>query len=457
MSSERLSEYVNSLKGKKIAIVGIGVSNRPLAKLLLEAENDVTICDKSDKEKLGDTYTELSSMGARFSLGDDYLENISADIIFRTPGLHPKFLQKYADKGAILTSEMEVFFSLCPCKTIAITGSDGKTTTSTLISEFLKEEGYTVHLGGNIGRPLLCDIPDFTEKDIAVLELSSFQLHGMKCSPDVAVVTNIAPNHLDVHPTFEDYCYAKESIFSNQKAESLLVLNFDNDITREFAGKAAGEVLFFSSKSEISNGACLKDGNILLNGKVLLNAGDIKIPGAHNVENYMTAICATKGLVSEKSILKVAREFGGVEHRIEFIRELRGVKYYNDSIASSPTRTIAGLRSFDRKVILIAGGHDKLIPFKPLAEEVMKRVKALFVSGETAEKIAAAVKAEPGWSEELLPVTVCPDFEAVTKAASAYAKEGDIVILSPACSSFDCFPNFAVRGRTFKKLVNELS
>ena len=447
-------EYFTALRGKRIGVVGIGVSNRPLIDLLVRFGCRVTACDKRTRQQLGETAEELESAGVSLKLGEGYLDNLDFDVIFRTPGLHPMHLENARRRGSVITSEMEAFFALCPCRTIAITGSDGKTTTSTLTSEILRDAGRRVFLGGNIGAPLLCRVPEMTAEDIAVLELSSFQLHGMRCSPDVAVVTNIFPNHLDVHPSYEDYICAKKSVFANQRPDARLVLNRDNDIAASFAQEAKCPVTWFSRR-ERENDGCFFDGEaIYRRGRKIVSRGEIRLPGLHNVENLMAAFCAVQDLAGDDSCRRVAMEFGGVEHRLELVRTLRGVRFYNDSIASSPTRTVAGLRSFDEKVILIAGGHDKNVPFKPLAEEITKSVKALFLTGETANKIKAAVDAEPG---EKPPVFVIDDFAGAVQAAARYAREGDVVLLSPACSSFDRFRNFAERGDTFKKIVEGLN
>ena len=452
-----LEQYVKNIKDKKIAVVGLGISNLPLIKLLASSGCDVTGCDKRSEEALGSLYPELSAMGVKFKLGEDYLSGLDFDVIFRTPGLHPMYLDEAKERGALVTSEMEAFFALCPCPIISITGSDGKTTTSTLISELLKAEGYTVHLGGNIGTPLLCNVPEMKKEDIAVLELSSFQLHSMNCRPNVAVITNISPNHLDVHPDYEDYQFAKKSIFLRQSERERLVLNLDNELTAACAAEAKSSVSFFSRLTEVEKGCCVRNSAIYLNGEHIVDKKDILIPGEHNVENYMAAIAATEGLVSRESIRQVAMSFGGVEHRIELVRKLRGVRYYNDSIASSPTRTVAGLKSFPEKVILIAGGYDKQIGFEPLAEEAVKSVKALYLCGHTAGKIKTAVEAHPDYDADKLPIIVMEDFTETVLTAAESAEEGDVVILSPACASFDKFKNFAERGKRFKEIIGGLN
>ena len=452
-----LNEYVYELKNKSVAIIGIGVSNLPLIRLLAGEGCDVTACDKRSADALGEIFTELSALGVKFKLGEDYLSELDFDVIFRTPGLHPMFLDKAKEQGSIVTSEMEAFFALCPCRIIAITGSDGKTTTSTLISELLKTEGYRVHLGGNIGKPLLCEVSEMGKDDIVVLELSSFQLHSMDCHPDVAVITNISPNHLDVHPSYEDYQLAKKNIFLRQEENDRLVLNFDNDITASYADEAKSDVSYFSRFKYVDKGCCVKDEAIFLNGGKIVDKADILLPGEHNVENYMAAIAATQGLVSTESIISVAKNFGGVEHRIELVRVYKGVRYYNDSIASSPSRTVAGLKSFKEKIILIAGGYDKKIGFEPLAEEAVKSVKALYLCGHTADKIKTAVESAEGYEESALPIYVFDDFTETVLAAAAAASEGDVVMMSPACASFDKFKNFAERGKRFKEIIGGLN
>ena len=444
-------QYFASLRGKKIAVLGLGVSNRPLVRLLLEFGCDVTGCDRTPREKLDAEVLELENMGCKLRTGDTYLDGVEADVLFRTPGMHPGNLaiQALAAKGAQVTSEMEVFFEVCPCKRIAVTGSDGKTTTTTLISEMLKAAGKTVWLGGNIGTPLLPLVRQMKAEDFAVVELSSFQLMDMTRSPEIAVVTNLAPNHLDVHKNMEEYVDAKKNIFRYQDAASRLILNADNEITAGFTGN--GETSFFSRRG--SAHVCLNGTTITRGGEAVLEVSDILIPGVHNIENYMAAIAAVEGLVSDDVIRHVARNFGGVEHRIELVRIKDGVKFYNDSIASSPSRTIAGLRSFSEKVILIAGGYDKHIPYDVLGPEICQHVKKLFLGGATGPQIRAAVEACEGEKPE---ITDCGDFESAVRAAAAAAEAGDIVLMSPASAAFDQFKNFMVRGEFYKKLVREL-
>ena len=454
-----LSQYIDSLRGKRVTVIGLGVSNRPLVRLLLRAGIELTVRDAAGPERLGETATELLEHGCRIITGEEYLKDIETDVIFRSPGVmpHEPEIARAVKNGAALTSEMEAFFEVCPCPIYAVTGSDGKTTTTTVIAEMLKAAGRTVHVGGNIGTPLLDKADDMRPEDVAVLELSSFQLMTMKKSPARALVTNVAPNHLDKHKSMDEYVDAKRNIFQNVPHPEVVVLNADNDITRAFAAQAGEGVRFFSRRDTVENGAFCENGTIYaaLNGRTekLMEAGEIFIPGDHNVENYLGAFALLYGTVDNASMVNTARSFRGVEHRIELVRELRGVKYYNDSIASSPSRTRAGLRSFDQKVILIAGGKDKGVPFDTLGEDIREHVKVLVLTGLTAEKLEKAAL-DAGFEG---PIIKKDDFKEAVLAASAAAGEGDIVILSPACTSFDRFRNFAERGNTFKEIVMGLA
>ena len=446
-------KYFTSLKGKKIAVLGLGVSNRPLVRLLLEFGCDVLGCDRTPREKLDAEVLELEALGCKLSVGDNYLDGVEADILFRTPGMHPgnPAIEALRSRGAQVTSEMEVFFEVCPCTLLAVTGSDGKTTTTTLVSEMLKADGKTVWLGGNIGTPLLPLLRQMQEGDFAVVELSSFQLMDMTRSPQRAIITNLAPNHLDIHKDMEEYVDSKKNIFRFQDEKGLLILNADNDITAAFRGN--GDTRFFSRKGEAH--VCLKDGVICRGGQEVLKTADILLPGVHNIENYMAAIAMVEGLVSDETIRQVAQNFGGVEHRIELVRIKDGVRFYNDSIASSPSRTIAGLRSFPEKVILIAGGYDKHIPYDVLGPEICAHVKQVFLCGATAPQIRAAVENCADFQGQV-EMTDCGNFENAVRTAAAAAKDGDVVLMSPASASFDEFKNFMVRGEFFKKIVKEL-
>ena len=455
-----LQDYLYSLKNRAVAVIGIGVSNTPLIRLLLQNNIDVTACDKRCRADLGALADELEQSGAKLQLGENYLDGLDQDVIFRTPGMRPDLPQLLAaqEKGSVITSEMEVFFDVCPCPIIAVTGSDGKTTTTTMIAELLKASGRTVHVGGNIGKPLLAEVGDMAPEDSVVLELSSFQLMTMKKSPHICVVTNLSPNHLDMHKGMEEYVASKENIFLYQDAGDVAVFNLDNEITCEQSHRAKGEVRMFSRRSGVRNGVYLRGEEIVRcrDGAetVVMTTADIKLPGIHNVENYMAAIAALDGLVDDATIRAFAREFGGVEHRIELVRTFNDVRYYNDSIASSPTRTIAGLRAFREKVILIAGGYDKNIPFDVLGPEVVEHVKVLVLCGATAHKIRAAVESAPDYAVGKPEILAAASLREAAEMARDCARAGDVVTLSPACASFDQFRNFMERGKAFKEIVN---
>ena len=455
-----LQKYLQELQGKRVAVIGIGVSNTPLIRLLRGAGIDVTACDKKEREALGDIAAELEALGCQLQLGADYLSALDHDVIFRTPGLHPRYLEAARERGSVITSEMEVFFDVCPCPIIAVTGSDGKTTTTTIIAGLLRAAGKTVHLGGNIGHPLLADTEQIRPDHMAVVELSSFQLMTMKKCPGIAVLTNMAPNHLDIHTDMAEYVWAKENIFAYQDGQGLLVTNWDNELARNSSKKAAGKVGYFTRSEDVvpAFGCYLQHGAIWYNDgsdcREVLPLSDILLPGVHNIENYMAAICAVQGLVSDEIIRDYARIFGGVEHRIELVRERHGVRWYNDSIASSPSRTEAGLKSFQQKVILIAGGKDKGISYAPLGPIINDHVKHLILCGATAGVIREAV--EQAENYQGLEIVEVESYPAAVLMADLCAEEGDIVILSPASTSFDRFKNFEERGRVFKDLVREL-
>ncbi len=453
----KLENFKAEIKNKNVTVLGVGISNLPLIRFLSGLGAKVTAADKRSEEDLGDAARELREMGVSLKTGENYLDSLSGDYIFKTPGMRfdiPQ-LAKARERGSIVTSEMEVFFDLCPAKIIAVTGSDGKTTTTTLINNILTESGYTCHLGGNIGKPLLPEIETIENGHIAVLELSSFQLHTLRKSPDVAVITNMSPNHLDWHRDYEEYKDAKRNIYLHQGPQGVLVVNKTNPESFECRLNAKGRVRVFGYDQECD--VYCENGVIYGFGREIMKKSDIKIPGEHNVQNYMAAIAAAGDMAKPEAIVKVAREFGGVPHRIELVRVKDGVRYYNSSIDSSPNRTINTLKVFD-KVILIAGGKDKGIPYDALGEYLAEKTTAIFLVGKTAEAIKAALcgyTAKTGIGGDI-PVKICQSYEEAVKNAAATAKEGDVVLMSNASTSFDMFRNFEERGNLFKKLVNEL-
>ena len=458
-----VNAYFDTLIGKRVTVVGLGISNRPLVKMLLDRGIPVECRDRTARETLQPEVLELESRGAVLHLGEDYLEGIKADVVFRTPGLNAFCPQLSAlrDRGTLITSEMEAFFAVCPCPIIGVTGSDGKTTTTTLIAKLLEKSGRKVWCGGNIGTPLLPEAENMSPEDVAVVELSSFQLMGMEVSPHISVVTNLSPNHLDIHKNMEEYVTAKENIYLHQGAEDTVVLNLDNEITNSFVQKAKGNVLQFSRIAWPRRGYCLRsDGMICrVDGEAeeeILDASEILIPGVHNIENYMAAFCAVDGMVSRADMTELARTFGGVAHRIQLIREKDGVRFYDSSIDSSPNRTKAALRSFSQKVILVAGGKDKGIAYDDLGPELRDHVKLMVLTGMTAGKIRAAAEHVPGWDNTNPEILDVEGFDDAIRAAAARAEAGDVVILSPASTSFDRFRNFEERGLRFQTVVNSL-
>lgn len=457
------NQFFDEIKNKTVAFCGLGRSNIPTVELFRRKNIKVIACDASDEKTLSEEIRTLKKLGVEIRLGKNYLGKLDMDIIFRTPGM--KFaspeLVRARENNITVTSEIEVFLDLCPCKVIAVTGSDGKTTTSTLIYEMLKKSGKRVHLGGNIGTPMLPLIEEIQPSDFVVLELSSFQLISMRKSPDIAVVTNIEPNHLDVHNDMSEYIEAKKNILLHQNAFSKTILNLDNDITKEFSEAVRGQTLFFSKTKNVPNGAFL-DSNVIYysDGKEkipVLKTFEIKIPGQHNVDNFLASICAVFDFVSIDDIKHVAQNFSGVEHRIEFVREINGVKFFNDSIASSPTRVIKGTLSlFNQKIILIAGGYDKKIPFDGLATAIVEKVKLLILMGQTADKIESAIKSINTFDGTNPKIVRVKNMSEAVSLAYSKARPNDVIALSPACASFDLYKNFDQRGKDFKNIVNSL-
>lgn len=454
----KIDEFKQNMNERNVTVIGIGISNLPLIKYLVKLGARVTACDKRTKNELGENYNELQKLGVSFSLGKDYLKNLSGDVIFKTPGMRfdvPEILRA-KENGSIITSEMEVFFDLCPSHIIAVTGSDGKTTTTTLIHKMMTKSGYKTWLGGNIGNPLLTDVENMEKDDWVILELSSFQLHTMRKSPEIAVITNISPNHLDMHKDYQEYIDAKKNIMLYQNSGDMLIVNAENDVTSKIGKEAKGEVRYFSRQNKAD--VYLENGEIKRGDETVLNISDIKIPGMHNVENYMTAIAATWGLVENSVIVDVAKTFGGVEHRIELVRTFENVRYYNSSIDSSPNRTINTLRVFPEKVIMIGGGKDKGIPYDEIGPSLVEHVKVLILIGATSDKIQEALDMEikkTGKGNDI-EVIRAHSYEEAVNSARSKAVNGDVVILTPASTSFDMFKNFEERGNLFKKLVNEL-
>lgn len=462
--NKKLEEFNKFLDSKKVAIIGMGVSNLPLLDYFYDKNAKVTVFDKNTPSD--EIMEKINKYRYEVEIGEYNLSRLNGfDIIFRSPSVLPtrEELVTAANKGAIITSEIEMVLKLAPCKIIGVTGTEGKTTTTSIIYEILKSSGKNCFLGGNIGKPIFTEIKNMKPEDIVVLELSSFQLMGMEVSPDISVVTNMYPDHLNIHSSYEEYQQAKKNIFLHQNENGVVILNYDNEITRKFADEVKSNLVFFSSLENLENGYVYdrKDETIksYVNGKSknILKKQEIKLRGIHNYENICAALAATAPIVDEKSQIKAIKEFNGVEHRLEFVRELNGVKYYNDSIGTSPASTIAGLNAFDENIILLAGGSDKGLDYTEIGETIAKKVRVLLLTGPTAEKIENATKLAMSKSgKETVEIIHCKDLQEAVSMANEKAKSGEIVLMSPASASFDAFKNFIERGIKFKEFVNNL-
>jgi UDP-N-acetylmuramoylalanine--D-glutamate ligase len=456
---KKFCEFKEFIRGKKVGVVGIGVSNIPLIHFLVKLGAVVTAFDKKTYSLLGEEALKFEKSGVKLVLGKGYLNDLTGfNVIFKTPSMRidDPALLKAKEEGTYITSEMQEFIKYCPAKTFGVTGSDGKTTTTTIIYNILKKEGYKTWVGGNIGTPLFANIEEISSDDKVVLELSSFQLMTMTVSTDVAVVTNLSPNHLDIHKDMEEYIEAKKNIFKYQKNSDVIILNKDNALTYKLRKEASAKVKYFSIIEKVEEGAYFENDELFIMNKLVCNLSEIKLKGMHNVANLLTAFCAVEDEVTVASMRDVATSFIGVPHRGEFVREIEGVKYYNDSIASSPTRTIASLKAFEKPVILIAGGYDKQIPFKPLAEEAYLNIKTLILVGATKYKIKEVFESVLKEKGVFLEIILAENFNGAIDTAKSVAKPGDIVMLSPACASFDMFENFEVRGNKYKEIVMAL-
>ena len=462
--NKKLNEFNDYIRYRKVAIIGLGVSNLPLLDYLYEKKANVTIFDEREYNEIPkDTLEKITNYGFTTHFGEDCLQHLTNfNVIFRSPSCLPTKpeLVKEANRGALVTTEIELLMEMCPGKVIGITGSDGKTTTTSLINHILQKAGYRTFLGGNIGTPLFTKLPEMTPEDIVVLELSSFQLMGMEISPQIAVITNITPNHLNIHKDYQEYIDSKKNIFKFQDENGILVLNYDNEITKACAKEAKGKVIFFSSQTKLDNGYIVDEDVIKeCDDKIrkhILNTDDVILKGNHNYQNIATAIAATASLVDTETAVKAIKEFKPVEHRIEFIKEIHGVKWYNDSASSSPSRTLSGLNAFKENIVLIAGGYDKNLDYTPLAKPIVEKVKTLILIGQTSGKIYEVVKRELEKENKNLDIYMCETLEETVSIAKKNVKSGEVVLFSPASASFDMFKNFADRGNQFKDLVKAL-
>ncbi len=464
MYNSKLEEFKKYIKGRRVAFIGIGVSNIPAIKYINRLGAKVTAFDKRKPSELGDICIELESLGVGLVLGDDYLDElVGFEVIFRSPSVRPDLpqIEKELDKGAILTSEIEMVMEMCPGKIIGVTGSGGKTTTTTLIGQMLMEQGIECYVGGNIGIPLFDKIEEMTEDAIVVLELSSFQLMTMRKSPNIAVITSLSPDHLDIHTDLDEYYDSKKNIFRYQEVEDTLILNYDNDLVRKLKNETNSKVEFFSAKERLTQGIILDDNRIkIAENKIrkhILNVADMKIIGTYNLLNVCAAILAVKDIVSIVNIQKVAMEFNGVEHRMEIVKDEDGIRYINNSIASSPIKAITSLEDFKEKLILLVGGYDRNIELDEFAKVIIEKAKILILFGQTKLKIKEAI--DRALEEMTVPVDLkiieALNFEDAVKKAKYNAKSGDTVLLSPGFASFDEFKDYRERGNKFSEIVNK--
>lgn len=462
--NKKLEEFNEYIRYRKVAIIGLGVSNIPLIDYMYQKKARVMVFDDREKESIPkELMDKIERYKFEYSFGKNSLKKLTNfDIIFRSPSCLPTKpeLEEEAKRGAIVTTEIEMLMKMCPCKTIGVTGSDGKTTTTSLISAILKQAGYHTYLGGNIGTPLFTKLSEIKPEDIVVLELSSFQLMGMQVSPNIGVITNITPNHLNIHKDYQEYIDAKKNIFKYQNENDRIILNYDNEITRKCAKEAEAQVVFFSSKEKLENGFIV-DEKMIKECKDnirehILDTQDVILKGEHNYQNIATALAATKTLVNLEDATETIKKFNGVEHRLEFVKEINHVKWYNDSASSSPTRTISGIRAFDEELILIAGGYDKNLDYIPLAKPIVDKVKTLLLIGQTSGKIFEAVKEEMERQNKDVKIYMCDSLKETVDIANKIAKAGQVVLFSPGSASFDMFKNAYDRGNQFKDLVNKL-
>ncbi len=462
--NEKLEKFEKDLTSKKVAVIGLGVSNIPLIDYLHQKRADVTVFDDREESKIDSKIIEkIKEYDFKFFLGKDNLKKLNGyNLIFRSPSCLPSKKELVAEKerGAIVTTEIEQLMKMAPCKIIGITGSDGKTTTTTLTYEVLKDAGYNCYLGGNIGIPLFTKLGEMKPEDIIVLELSSFQLMGMTISPNISAITNITPNHLNVHKDYQEYIDSKKNIYKYQDESGILVLNADNEITSNCQNEANGKVILFSSEKKLKDGYIVDEGIIkeCKDGlrRHLIDTKEIKLKGVHNYQNICTVLALTNTLVDTEKALETIKKFSGVHHRLELVRTIDGVEWYNDSASTTPTRGISALNSFDKEIILIAGGADKNLDYTPIAKPIVEKVKSLILIGQTATKIYDAVKKELEVQDKKLDIHMCETFKQSLDLAKRIAKPGQVVLFSPASTSFDMFKDMYDRGDKFKEEVNKL-
>jgi len=481
----KLINQEKGLEGKRVVVLGLARQGTALARFLVQAGAEVTVSDRQDEEALTDRLAELADLPIRYVLGEHPLSLLNrADLLCLSGGVPVGIpIVVEAQRRSIpLSNDAQLFLERCPAPVIGITGSSGKTTTTALVGEMCRVSGLRTWVGGNIGNPLIADLDQIGPDDWVVMELSSFQLEVMteQASPHVAAVLNITPNHLDRHKTMEAYIAAKRNIVAHQGPEDLALLGYDDANARALALETAARLLWFSGGAEVDEGAFRTNGELTLRldgvDRVICYASEVRLRGRHNLLNVLAA-CVLAGVagVPLEVMRQVATTFTGVEHRLELVRELNGVGWYDDSIATTPERSLAALRSFEEPIVLLAGGRDKKLPWDEFAGEAVRRVRHVVTFGEAGPMIARVVgetgrqgdkgtrgqgdgqEAGYGGREARLEgVTQVRTLEEAVEVGARLARPGDVVLLSPGGTSFDAFRDFAERGDRFKELVQQL-
>lgn len=455
--NNKLEKFNKNLKNKKVLILGIGVSNLPLLDYLYEHNSIITIRDKKKLEELNNEVVEkINKYNIEYVLGDNYLDDLTEyDIIFRSPSILPniKPLEAAKEKGALITTEIEQVITLAPCKVIGITGSKGKTTTTTILSTILEKLNYNVHVGGNIGTPLFNKIKDMKKDDIIVLEMSSFQLMNMNVSPNISVITNISPDHLDIHSSYEEYIDAKKYIFKNQNKKDIVVLNEEDDIVKNMSKDTISEVRYFGSINHHNN-YYIEDKNIYFNNELVIDTSKLLLKGRHNHLNICAALNAIKDYINvdNNKLESIVSSIKSVHHRLEYVRTINKVDWYNDSASTTPDKSMGGINAFDEKIVLIAGGYDKNISYEDFGKPIVENCSKLILFGATKDKIYNSVIKQ----KTNIEIYKLNTLEEVVNKAYEVAEPGEVVLFSPASASFDMFKNAYQRGDLFKELVNKL-
>ncbi|MBT6226119.1 MAG: UDP-N-acetylmuramoyl-L-alanine--D-glutamate ligase [Candidatus Scalindua sp.] len=456
-----------SFKGKKITVMGLGLFGGGVGavKYLVSQGAEVTVTDLKSAEELSASLKRLDDLPVKFKLGKhDEEDFVNVDMLVVSPAVpdDSKFLEIAFKNSIRIDSELSIFFRLCPAPIIGITGSNGKSTTTSLLGEMLKESGIKTWVGGNIGISLLENLKEIKPDDVVVLEISSFQLEYLariEASPHISIVTNIAPNHLDRHKTMENYIGIKKAIIHYQQEDDYAIMNYDDPILKKWETK--GHRLWFSTTKELKHGAFLKNNEIIINHNskrtVIPCSTQINIKGIHNWQNIMAAsYAATLMHADVESIKNAITGFTGLEHRLEYVHTINEVQYYNDSKATTPEAAIAGIKAFDSPTILIAGGYDKQVSLHQFAQECVRNTKCVILIGDTAKTIQKLIQDIKG--EKTKPeVHMAASLDESVKKAFEVAEPGDIVLLSPACASFGMFTNYEERGKKFKELVSQLN